>query len=113
TLSLALGACARPAGVAAGPAAPSGVVRVRQGELRGVVSDGVASFKGIPFAAPPLGDLRWRGPRAPGAWSGVREADRFSPACMQSGPAAFGPWTLEFLLRGPVSEDCLYLNVWT
>ncbi|AHG89477.1 Carboxylesterase type B [Gemmatirosa kalamazoonensis] len=89
------------------------VVRVREGTLRGVVDGGVASFKGVPFAAPPLGELRWHAPRPAAAWSGVRAADRFSPACMQRAPAAFGPWTLEFLLRGPVSEDCLYLNVWT
>ena len=94
---------------------PADTVRTRYGVLSGTTAavPGVRAYLGIPFAAPPVGDLRWRAPRAPASWDGVRAADRFSPACTQPGPKAFGPWTLEFLLRGPVSEDCLYLNVWT
>ena len=90
-------------------------MRTRSGLVTGTATaqPGVRAYLGIPYAAPPVGDLRWRAPRPPAAWRGVRAADRFAPSCMQPGPAAFGPWTMEFLLRGPVSEDCLYLNVWT
>ena len=63
-------------------------------------SSDVRVFKGVPFAAPPVGDLRWRAPKPAAHWDGVRKADQFSPTCMQgSGNAS--------------SEDCLYLNVWT
>ena len=83
-------------------------VKLAQGELQGVVKDGVASFKGIPFAAPPVGDLRWKAPQPPKPWTGVRKAEAFAPGPMQdTGMAA--------LMGAPtnVSEDCLYLNVWT
>ena len=71
--------------------------------------DGVRSFKGLPFAQPPVGDLRWREPQPAKNWSGVRNADKFGPACMQRlSPNA------DYWLRGDgMSEDCLYLNVWT
>jgi para-nitrobenzyl esterase len=71
--------------------------------------DGVRSFKGLPFAQPPVGDLRWREPQAVKDWTGVRKADTFGPACVQRlSPAA------DYWLRGDgMSEDCLYLNVWT
>lgn len=71
--------------------------------------NGVRSFKGIPFAAPPVGDLRWREPQPAVKWSGVRKADEFGPRCMQrTGPGA------DYWFRGnAMSEDCLYLNVWT
>ncbi len=74
-------------------------VTIGAGKLRGVASGNVAVFKGIPFAAPPVGDLRWREPMPVKPWTGVRDASRFSPRCMQNGQ--------------DVSEDCLYLNVWT
>ncbi len=77
------------------------------GAVRGVREGGLAVFKGVPFAAPPLGDLRWRPPQPPQAWAGVREATRFAPACMQKGVSMPGE------TPPPVSEDCLYLNVWT
>jgi para-nitrobenzyl esterase len=84
-------------------------VPVDTGLVSGVsgTSDEVRVYKGIPFAAPPVGDLRWRAPQPPAHWEGVRKADQFSAVCMQQarGPAAAG---------GPApSEDCLYLNVWT
>src|SRR5580700_9163478 len=84
-------------------------VRVDTGLVSGVsgTTDEVRVYKGIPFAAPPVGDLRWRAPQPPAHWEGVRKADQFSPVCMQQtrGPAAGS---------GPApSEDCLYLNVWT
>lgn len=61
-------------------------------------------YKGIPFAAPPVGNLRWRAPQPVAHWDGVRAADAFGPACMQNAAAGGGQ---------KVSEDCLYLNVWT
>ncbi|HJQ81917.1 MAG TPA: carboxylesterase family protein [Lacipirellulaceae bacterium] len=88
----------------------SAVVRVDSGDLQGVVDDGVESFKGIPFAAPPVGDLRWRPPQPPARWSGVRQAAEFGPNCMQG---RFGPPPAAGAPTGPVHlEDCLYLNVW-
>src|SRR5579871_4773789 len=61
-------------------------------------------FKGIPFAAPPVGNLRWRAPQPPPRWDGVRKADQFSAVCMQKVPGN---------AASKASEDCLYLNVWT
>lgn len=72
-------------------------------------ANGVRTFKGIPFAEPPVGVLRWREPQPVKNWTGVRNADEFGPACMQHlAPNA------DYWLRGKgMSEDCLYLNVWT
>ena len=64
------------------------VVRVDSGQLQGVVDDGVVSYKGIPFAAPPVGDLRWRPPQPAARWTGVRQATEFGADCMQG---RFGP----------------------
>lgn len=88
----------------------STVVRVDTGQLQGVVEDGVVSFKGIPFAAPPVGELRWRPPQPVAPWTGVRQAVEFGPNCMQG---QFGPPPAPGAppARAP-SEDCLYLNVW-
>ncbi|MDQ3845843.1 MAG: carboxylesterase family protein, partial [Bacteroidota bacterium] len=69
---------------------------------------GIRSFKGIPFAAPPVGDLRWREPQPVQNWTGVRKADKFGPRAMQR--ALFGD--MNFRSDG-MSENCLYLNVWT
>src|SRR5580658_2515420 len=90
-------------------AAISDPVRTDSGLVSGVSgsTDDVRVYKGIPFAAPPVGDLRWREPRPASHWEGVRKADEFSPVCMQQqrGPAG---------ASGPApSEDCLYVNVWT
>lgn len=83
--------------------------QVANGTLEGVAeASGIRSFKGIPFAAPPVGNLRWREPHAPANWSGVRKADKFGPRAMQR--PIFGD--MNFRSNG-VSEDCLYLNVWT
>ena len=83
-------------------------VKSSGGQLQGVVTDGVASFKGIPFAAPPMGDLRWKAPQLTKAWTGVRKADAYAPGCMQD------PGMSKMMGSSPnVSEDCLYLNVWT
>lgn len=99
------------------PAAPAlvGEVKVAQGVLVGIPGRNTAltAFKGVPFAAPPVGDLRWREPQAPAAWTGTRNARDFSPSCVQNIVNARDPWTYEFMAHGDVSEDCLYLNVWT
>ncbi len=71
-------------------------------------ANGVRNFKGIPFAAPPVGDLRWREPQPVKPWQGERSADQFGPRCMQTSRlGAIDP------LNPRMSEDCLYLNVWT
>jgi para-nitrobenzyl esterase len=85
---------------------------IETGRLRGVLSadEAVASFKGIPYAAPPVGELRWRAPQPPQPWTGVRDADRYGPRCVQPDRhvrsiSYFGPEA--------ESEDCLTLNVWS
>jgi para-nitrobenzyl esterase len=71
-------------------------------------------FKGIPFAAPPVGVLRWREPQPVLSWAGVRKCDSFGPSPMQGKPVPFSMWSQEFLIpASPISEDCLYLNIWT
>jgi para-nitrobenzyl esterase len=83
-------------------------VRTTGGQLQGVVADGVASFKGIPFAAPPVGDLRWEAPVPAKPWTGIRISDTYAPGCMQD------PSMSKMMGASvDVSEDCLYLNVWT
>lgn len=87
-------------------------VRVEQGQLSGILGTdpGVRVYKGIPFAAPPIGDLRWRAPKPAADWPGVRKADQFSATCMQT---PFPEGSLYYSEPQPVSEDCLYLNIWT
>ena len=87
------------------------VIRIRQGRLAGLRSaDGqVNSYRGIPFARPPLGPLRWRAPQAPAPWDGVRRAHAPGPIPIQPKRAENA---LTFLGHEPMSEDCLYLNVW-
>jgi para-nitrobenzyl esterase len=72
---------------------------------------GVRLYRGIPYAAPPVGDLRWRPPQPVVPWTGVKAADHFSPVCMQRPTDTEGNAWREGMT--PVSEDCLYLNVWT
>jgi para-nitrobenzyl esterase len=90
-------------------------VRTKSGAVSGVLnSDGrVSVFKGIPYAAPPVGTLRWKAPQPANSWKGVLHADHFSKNCMQKQVHEFLPWTKEFMLVNDVSEDCLYLNIWT
>ena len=84
-------------------------VKIANGTLEGVTEkSGIRSFKGIPFAAPPVGALRWKEPQPARNWQGVRKADKFGPRAMQR--AVFGD--MNFRSDG-MSEDCLYLNVWT
>ena len=82
--------------------------KVANGMLEGVNVSGIREFKGIPYAAPPVGDLRWREPQPAQNWTGVRKADHFGPRAMQL--PLFGD--MNFRSDG-MSEDCLYLNVWT
>ena len=78
---------------------------VTGGRVAGVEANGIVSFKGIPFAAPPIGALRWKAPQPVHPWSGVKQTGSFGPGCVQ----AASPYT-----QVPsMSEDCLYLNVWT
>lgn len=90
-------------------------VTVAQGRLAGVAGEeaAITVFKGIPFAAPPVGELRWRPPQPPAAWSGVRKADTFGVSAMQADQRSFGPWTEDYMFRNEAGEDCLTLNVWT
>src|SRR5687767_7724156 len=78
------------------PASP--IAAVTGGSVRGTTIAGQAVFKAIPFAAPPVGDLRWREPQPLTAWTGTLDATRFPTTCVQS--------------SGAGSEDCLYLNIW-
>jgi para-nitrobenzyl esterase len=97
-------------GMAAAQRRNSVVVRVDSGQLEGVVEDGVASYKGIPFAAPPVGELRWRPPQPVAPWTGVRPAAEFGADCMQE---RFGPAQAAGSNTAPApSENCLFLNVW-
>jgi para-nitrobenzyl esterase len=81
-------------------------VRLDSGLVSGTATGtpGVRVFKGIPYAAPPVGELRWRAPQAPAHWEGERKADQFGPVCMQGTGGSSNQ---------KMGEDCLYLNVWT
>ena len=91
---------------------------VKQGKLKGIPGNDprVTAYKGIPFAAPPTGDLRWRAPQPPGSWNGIKEAYTFGPISIQDQPAVGDDlyareWHVDKDI--PMDEDCLYLNVWT
>jgi para-nitrobenzyl esterase len=93
-------------GAASGP-----VVTIESGKLKGVAETGSSAiqiFRGVPFAAPPVAELRWREPQPVAPWSGIRQATEFAPRCMQQ------PLYSDMMFRSAApSEDCLYLNVWT
>jgi para-nitrobenzyl esterase len=89
-----------------GASAAPAPVKVQGGWVQGMAQSGLTVYRGIPFAAPPVGPLRWRAPQPPASWSGIRHADHYAPSCMQPTGAPGAP-SLQ------VSEDCLYLNVWT
>ncbi len=92
------------------------VVEVNGGKVQGYLSaDGqVEIFKGIPYAAAPIGDLRWKAPQDVKRWEGVRNCTRWSTSAMQNDQSTFMCYTDEFIVSSKrYSEDCLYLNVWT
>lgn len=92
----------------AGWAASAPMAKVETGQLQGSSAQGVNAFKGIPFAAPPVGELRWRAPQPAAAWTGVRQATAYASDCMQKPfPSDAAP------LGTTPAEDCLYANVWT
>ncbi|WP_372776166.1 carboxylesterase/lipase family protein [Mangrovibacterium sp.] len=79
-----------------------GQVKVEGGWIQGIVTDSMQVFKGVPFAAPPVGDLRWKAPQPVGKWDGIKQTTEYATAPIQGGNPPSGK-----------SEDCLYLNVWT
>lgn len=89
------------------PGVPAQPVAIAAGQVRGLDEQGVTVYRGIPYAAPPVGELRWRAPQPVAAWQGTRDAFRFSKACPQIGSPVPG------MPPEPTDEDCLYLNVWT
>jgi len=104
---LVLALTALPAFIPAAQGASGPVVAIDSGKVEGAVDAGVASWKGIPFAAPPVGALRWRAPQPAAAWTGVRPAVAYGHDCMQLPfPSDAAP------LGTPPAEDCLYVNVW-
>ena len=103
---------ARPSGAIA-----TGPVTTRNGQVQGVpgVLPGITVFKGLPFAAPPVGNLRWEQPQPAANWSGVRQANAWGNSCIQNpAPTRFPVNSATDMPDSPaISEDCLYLNVWT
>ncbi|MGZ3365366.1 MAG: carboxylesterase family protein, partial [Caulobacteraceae bacterium] len=100
-LALALVAGAAPALAEITEASVTG------GKVAGTAVDGLGEFKGIPFAAPPVGDLRWKAPQPVKPWSGVKQTVKFGAACMQGGGGGGAGKGI------PYDEDCLFLDVWT
>ena len=78
------------------------IISIEGGQIEGVIEDSITVFRGIPFAAPPVGDLRWKAPQPVNKWDGIKKADKFAPACPQRN-----------MNPSETSEDCLYLNIWT
>ncbi|MBI3676874.1 MAG: carboxylesterase family protein [Proteobacteria bacterium] len=101
--AFAVVAVAWSAASSAAVAAPE--IQIAQGRLNGSEEDGVASYKGIPFAKPPVGDLRWRAPQEAPSWNGVRDASNFGAICPQI--------KFRWVGNSPQSEDCLTVNVWS
>jgi para-nitrobenzyl esterase len=98
------------------PAAISDPIAIATGRISGVtLPSGVRAFKGIPFAAPPVGELRWKEPQPAAKWDGVRKAEQFSNVCVQPSQPNRVPnnVTVDLPDSPKTSEDCLYLNVWT
>jgi para-nitrobenzyl esterase len=90
------------------------VVKTEAGLVSGIVEDSVHIFKGVPFAAPPVGELRWKEPKPLISWTDTLACDKFSASPVQNDPIPLMMWTEEFMApRQPLSEDCLYLNIWS
>jgi para-nitrobenzyl esterase len=105
-LALSLGACVGPA---SSPAESGAVVNAPAGQVEGRVEGGVRVFRGIPYALPPVGTARWKPPAPMPRWEGVRKAVEFGPACMTPKSTVATVYSRD---PGPMSEDCLTLNVW-
>lgn len=107
TLSVLLAAIMAPISAGYCADAPPTQARIGAGMVEGAAKDGVLSFKGIPFAAAPVGSLRWQPPKAVTPWTGVRKALDYGPDCMQE------PFPMDAAPLGVTpAEDCLYVNVW-
>jgi para-nitrobenzyl esterase len=89
------------------------IVKTNAGLVSGTEKNGIQIFKGIPFAAPPVGDLRWKAPQPVTPWKDVKVCNAFGASPMQAAPVPFMCWSEEYLIPAtPIAEDCLYLNVW-
>jgi para-nitrobenzyl esterase len=119
TLALVAAGALSTIGFSTAQAAIKEPLKLDSGQLGGSVesSPGVRVFRGIPFAAPPVGDLRWKAPAPVAKWDGVRDASKFGNVCIQPAGPTTGPQArLNIAVlpdSPPLSEDCLYLNVWT
>ncbi len=90
------------------------VVKTENGQIEGYTENNIHIFKGVPFAQPPIGELRWKAPQPIQPWQGVLTCKQFGPSPIQNTPKPFYCWTEEFIAKPePLSEDCLYLNIWT
>lgn len=94
------------------PAWAAPVVRTAAGPVEGIDKGAVEAFLGVPYAAPPVGANRWRAPGAVTPWKAVRNTSQFAPACYQGIAKPWGPYSEDFVAGAPISEDCLFLNVW-
>jgi para-nitrobenzyl esterase len=89
-------------------------IQTSAGTVEGLQKGNVIIFKGIPYASPPVGELRWKSPQGMKSWTGIKKCINFSASAMQSDPVPFMMWTEEFIAPPkPLSEDCLYLNIWS
>ncbi len=86
-----------------------GTVRTKYGMLSGIERNGITEFRGVPYAKPPVGELRWRAPQKPDGWEGVRVCDTYGTVP----PQLPGQCAYEAIRNSTQSEDCLYLNIWT
>jgi para-nitrobenzyl esterase len=92
------------------------IVQTSNGKIQGRANmeNTVRIFKGIPFAAAPVGDLRWKAPQPVQNWKGIKQCNAFSASPMQNKPQPFYCWSEEFIAQPePLNEDCLYLNIWS
>ncbi len=88
-------------------------VQTGQGALAGVIDNGIAIYRGIPFAAPPVGELRWRPPQPPAGWDGVRDASQFGNLCPQTPRDSYPQWLKDHFAAVDMNEDCLTLNIFS
>src|ERR1700722_18550415 len=107
-LAMGLVLLAAAVSLAAQTPAPAKPAQTDEGLVSGLTdSDGVTAYLGIPYAAPPIGALRWRPPQAVTPWKGVRMADKFGDSCIQILQGSRLPWTAPFMTQNAISENCL------